>query len=279
MEIKVESSFLLSHILKCGQTFRYEELGEEKFFVIAKDKRVLVSQVGDKVNFSCSEQEFENYWKNYFDLYVSYDEIKSNLIQIEPKIEKYMEELYGIRVLRQDAFEMMITFILSQNNSMTNIKKVVANICDKYGSEMEDEYGTYHAFPTVEQLKDVERESFRQLKTGFRDKYLIDAISRVVSGELDLEVLKSMSTKDARDKLMKVKGIGRKVADCILLFGFYRLDVFPIDVWTRRAITKLYFEDKKVKDTLLLDKTYEIFGDYSGIAQQYIFYGIVQENS
>ncbi len=278
MKINVEESFLLSHILKCGQTFRYEEMGDEDFFVISKDKRIRVRQVASELELSCDEADFDAYWRNYFDLGLSYTDVKREILDIEPSIKPYMDELYGIRILRQDAFEMLITFILSQNNSMTNIKKVVDNICTKYGNEISDDFGTYHSFPTADMLKNVSKEDFRALKCGFRDKYLVNALEMINSGELDLDKLRHMSTAEARTELMKVKGIGRKVADCILLFGFYRLDVFPIDVWTRRAITKMYFNDEKVKDDLLLDKTYEKFGELSGIAQQYIFYGIVNEN-
>ncbi len=279
MKIKVEKSFLLSHILKCGQTFRYEEVGEEKFFVIAGTKRVLVSQDGDEVDFSCSEREYKEFWQEYFNLDLNYGDVKKKLAKIEPKIIPYMDELYGIRILKQDSFEMMITFIISQNNSMTNIQKVVNRICEHFGEKFSDDFGDYYCFPSLDAFTKVSKEEFRELKTGFRDKYLVDAISRVASGELDLDGLRTLTTDKARAELMKVKGIGRKVADCILLFGFYRLDVFPIDVWTRRALTRLYYEGEKVKDDTLLDKAYEVFGDYSGIAQQYVFYWIVKENS
>ncbi len=278
MKLKVEDSFLLSHILKCGQTFRYEELGEEKFSVCSADKRIIIEQKGNIIDVSCSEEDFENYWRKFFDLGLNYGEVKEEIRAIEPKISDYIDKLYGIRILKQEPFEMFITFIISQNNSMYNIKRVVNNICEKYGERKEDEFGVYYAFPTVEALSNVSREDFRELKAGFRDKYLVDAIAKINSGEIDLNEFYELSTKEGRKKLMTIKGVGRKVADCILLFGYYKMDVFPVDVWIRRALTNLYFEGQKVKDEVLLDKAYEVFGDLSGIAQQYVFYGIIEEN-
>ncbi len=278
MKLKVEDSFLLSHILKCGQTFRYEELGEEKFSVCSADKRIMIEQKGNIIDVSCSEEEFNSYWRKFFDLDLNYGEVKEKIREIEPKISDYIDKLYGIRILKQEPFEMFITFIISQNNSMYNIKRVVTNICENYGEKKEDEFGVYYAFPSVEALSKVSREEFRELKAGFRDKYLVDAISKINSGEINLNEFYELSTKEGRKKLMTIKGVGRKVADCILLFGYYKMDVFPVDVWIRRALTNLYFEGQKVKDEVLLDKAYEVFGDLSGIAQQYVFYGIIEEN-
>ncbi len=277
MLLVVDDSFLLTDILECGQAFRYERLGEEEYFVIAGGKRLHVKQVGYEVFMSCTDEEFDDFWEEYFDVRTDYTTIQKDLAKIEPKIKDLISAKRGIRILRQDPFEMLITFIISQNKSMVHIKQLVKGICEKYGEKREDEFGFYYSFPTPEALKAVSMDEFRMMKVGFRDKYLFDAVGKVTSGSIDLNALKDMSTEVAREQLTSIKGIGNKVADCILLFGYHKLDVFPVDVWTRRGLTKLYFENEKVTDDALREKAYDVFGQLCGIAQQYIFFGTISK--
>ncbi len=178
----------------------------------------------------------------------------------------------GLRILRQEPFEMMMTFIISQNKSMDQIKVLVERLAIAYGDYIEDSYGGYYTFPTPIQLQSVTEQDYRDLKVGFRAPYLQDAVRRVIDGSLCLEAIQGMDIQQARDALMTVKGIGPKVADCILLFGYGMVDVFPVDVWIRRMMTVTYFDEEKVSDKKILAFATSYFDGYAGIAQQYLFY-------
>jgi len=276
MKLLINETFNIQDIMECGQAFRYVKLDQANYEIIAFGKRLRVSQDGNEVAFTCTEVAFENLWEAYFDLKVDYQKLQKDLVAMEPRLEKYIDKKPGIRILKQEPFEMMITFILSQNKSMPQIMKLVNRVAENYGTKLEDQWGTYHVFPRPEQLSLVSEEAFRALKVGFRAPYLVDAISKVMDGRVDLEQIEVLPTDEARTMLLQVKGIGRKVADCILLFAYHRMDVFPLDVWMKRAITSLYFAGDKVSDQVMLKKAEETFGQLSGIAQQYIFYGTVE---
>lgn len=277
MKIKVDETFNIHDILECGQAFRYTRIETSTYLVIASGKRLRVVQIEDEVELSCTQTEFETFWQGYFDLEINYKTLQQELVVKESKLEQYITKKPGIRILKQAPFEMMMTFILSQNKSMPQIMQLVNRLAEHYGTRLEDDWGFYYAFPEVEQLSSVSEEDFRALKVGFRAPYLVDAISKVMDKTVDLERLQSLTTEEARTMLLQVKGIGRKVSDCILLFGYHRMDVFPLDVWMKRALTKLYFQEgAKVSDQVMLKKAEETFGHLSGIAQQYIFYGTVE---
>lgn len=273
MNIQVDEHFDLRDIMECGQAFRYRHLETGGYALIAHGKRLIAEQKGHSLTLDCSEKDWAQVWRGYFDFDRDYGRVKEALMAMEPRLATYIDKKPGIRILRQDPFEMLITFILSQNKSMVHIRQLVAAISQAYGSDIG---GGCHAFPLPEQLGQVSEESFRGLKTGFRAPYLVDAIHRVLTGQLDLESLKALPADEAREELLGVKGIGRKVADCILLFGYGKMDVFPLDVWMKRAMTKLYFDGKQPTDKVMLAKAQEKFGHLQGIAQQYLFYGTVE---
>lgn len=277
MNIKVNRSFDIKDIMECGQAFRYERLDDGHYDLIAYGKRIRVQQSGEQVELSCSEEAFDQLWKGYFDLSSDYEDMQNQLIGLDERMASYIGRKPGIRILRQEPFEMLITFILSQNKAMPQIKLLVKRISETYGDILTDVYGTYYAFPRPEQLAGVSEADFRALKVGFRAPYLVDAIHKVVTGRLDLEALWQGPTEEARETLMTVKGVGRKVSDCVLLFAYHRMDVFPLDVWMKRAVSQLYFNDQKVSDQVMLDFAAKTFGDLSGIAQQYLFYGTVDQ--
>lgn len=275
MNIKVDRSYDIKDIMECGQAFRYTRLEDHVYEVIAFGQRIRVKQKRNDVWMSCSELAYQQLWQTYFDLSSDYLRMQEELIKVDHRMAAYIDRKPGIRILRQEAFEMLITFILSQNKSMPQIKQLVARICETYGDVIKDNYGDYYAFPRPEQLSEVEDAEFRSLKVGFRAPYLVDAIGKVVSGEVDLEALNNMTTEDARNSLLTIKGVGRKVSDCVLLFAYHRMDVFPLDVWMKRAVSHLYYQDEKVSDQQMLTFAAEKFGNLSGIAQQYLFYGTV----
>ena len=164
----------------------------------------------------------------------------------------------GIRILRQEPYEALCTFIISQNNNIKRIKGIVQRLCESYGEPLPN--GQF-AFPTALTMAQLSVDDLAPLRAGFRARYLCDAAKRVADGEVDLEYCRTAGYDDARAELMKITGVGVKVADCTLLFGLHRVEAFPIDVWMKRAMEKLF-----------PDMTADDFGEYAGIAQQYIFH-------
>ena len=164
----------------------------------------------------------------------------------------------------------MISFIISQQNNIPKIKKAVEGFARLFGDEIEFKGSKYYSFPDVTKVKDITKEDLKELKIGYRDEYIIDAIKKVSSGEISYEELIKLPYKEAKEKLLTVKGIGNKVADCILLFSLLKFEAFPVDTWIKKAMTELYnLKEKEIKDYSKIN-----FGDYSGFAQQYIFYYI-----
>ncbi len=268
--------FDIEHILECGQAFRYSKLDDYQYDVIGFGKRVRVVQKGKDIEFLCSDEDYNKLWINYFDLKSDYGQFKKLLIEKEPRLAEAIEHKQGIRILRQEPFEMLITFILSQNKSMPQIKVLVNRLSTIYGTEQEDEFGKFNQFPSPQQLAHVTEAEFRELKVGFRAPYLVDAIHKVVSKQVMLESMYNQDTQEAREALMSVKGVGRKVSDCVLLFGFHKMDVFPLDVWMKRIMNHLYSKEDKLSDTQMLSLAEKLYGKLGGLAQQYLFYHYIK---
>ena len=274
--------FDVGKIFDCGQCFRFDEVScsrhEVEFAGVAFGKYIAVAQDSDTVYiYNATIEEYESVWKEFLGLDRDYGKINDDILSLSdnPALSDAVFRASGIRILRQDAWEAICSFIISQNNNIPRIKKLVAAISMACGervdlSGMDDHIadahkaneGNFYTFPTPESLIDLGIEGIAELKTGFRAKYIFDAASRVCSGEIDLRSIEKMSTADAVKYLCSVKGIGPKVASCALLFGFAKLDAFPIDVWIKKVIAR-YFDADFEPDSL---------GQYAGIAQQYLFY-------
>jgi N-glycosylase/DNA lyase len=249
----------LSQTLDCGQSFRWVEQQDGSFKGIAFKKSVTVRLDGTKLFIdNASEDDFNNIWKSYFDLELDYGAIRERISAIHPVLNEAAKYAPGIRILQQEPYETLCTFIISQNNNIKRIKGIVQRLCECFGEEIAE--GEF-AFPTAEKMASLSADDLAPLRAGFRNRYLIDAAQRVASGEVDLESCKALEYEQARKELMKITGVGTKVADCTLLFGMHRIEAFPIDVWMKRAMEKL-FPNMTGKD----------FGEYAGIAQQYIFH-------
>ncbi len=249
----------LRQTLDCGQSFRWTENADGSFNGIAYGRKVKVRLEGDILyieNSTCAD--FENIWKNYFDLDLDYGKIRDEIKKIHPVLSEAAEYASGIRILRQEPYEALCTFIISQNNNIKRIKGIVQRLCECFGEEISE--GAY-AFPTPQKMAELTVDSLAPLRAGFRSRYLIDAAQKVSHGEVDLESCRTLEYDKARAELMKITGVGVKVADCTLLFGMHRVEAFPIDVWMKRAMEKL-FPNMCAED----------FGEYAGIAQQYIFH-------
>ncbi len=213
---------------------------------------------------------------NYFDLNRNYSEIKDKLSKIDENVNLSVKYGEGIRILNQDLWETIISFIISANNNIPRIKGIIERLSQKYGNEIDWNGEKYYTFPTPEELRDVEVQDFRDLGTGFRDIRLYETTKIILEKRVDLKELYNIDTLKAREELLTLSGVGPKVADCILLFSdLKRFDVFPIDVWVRRVMNELYIknpDETKVNKKDIARIAKEKFGDLEGLAQQYLFY-------
>lgn len=261
--------FNIEEILECGQCFRFEKLGELEYKIIAYGKVLNIVQKGNRVEmYPCSKVEYEDIWKNYFDMDRDYNEIKAKVSENDEIMKKATEYAGGIRILNQESYECLMSFIISQNNNIPRIKGIISRMAEKYGKKAGDD----HLFPTLEEIKCASEEDLFSLRMGFRAKYIRDCIDKLLSGEVDLNEIDEMSTDELLKMLLKIKGVGQKVADCTMLFSMGRREVFPTDVWVKRVMEHLYFrgEDTNIKDIHAFAK--EKWGELAGYAQQYLFY-------
>ena len=261
------------HIFECGQCFRWKKEVDNSYTGVAMGRVINVSKEGDTVYLKNTNlEDFNNIWKAYFDLDTDYSKIKNQLKNMDEYLKKATEFGAGIRILRQDPWEMLISFIISSNNRIPMIQKAIKNLSKEYGTYIGNFRGEdYYNFPTPEQLNKATIEEIRACSTGFRDKYIKSTTERVINESEDVYNYKSLSTEECRKKLMEFSGVGPKVCDCISLFGMQKYDTFPVDVWVKRVMQEFYVEDDmslaKIRK-YALDK----FGDLSGFAQQYLFY-------
>ena len=269
-------NFHIGDILECGQCFRFQKLGHMHYSLTAFGKMLIVQQKDDFVEFwykdkPLSKEEFDTIWVPYFDLQRDYAAIISKITKSDATMQTAADFAPGIRILAQDPWETLISFIISQNNRISMIKNSVASLSRRYGTPIDREN---HAFPTLEQLAAATPDGLRDCKVGFRDKYIMDAVNKVATGQLPMNRNNNMPTADLREALLSVHGVGEKVAHCVLLFGYGRFDTFPVDVWVRRVMEQYYFDGKPTKAAAILDLAQEHFGEYSGFAQQYLFHFI-----
>lgn len=252
------SEFDLPLTLDCGQAFRWEETENGRWKGIAYGKYLELEKLSDGtvILYDTSEEDFNNIWRKYFDLDRDYEKI-IEIISENETLKNAAEYSYGIRILNQEPWETLCSFIISQNNNIKRIKGIISRMCESFGENK----GGYYTFPSAERVASLTLDELAPLRSGFRAKYILDAARKVSSGVVDLKNLKNIPVDDAREKLMKITGVGPKVADCALLFSQEHIDAFPKDVWIKRAM-----------ETLFGGELPEIAKPYAGIAQQYIFF-------
>ena len=273
VRVKYEGVYNLSKTLDCGQCFRYERVNDDEWLGVALGRLISIKQLdGELVIYNSTKEDFDSIWCHYFALDEDYGAIDTELLENcqNATFKMALECGKGIRILHQESWEALCSFIISQNNNIPRIKKIIDALSFALGKKIDSEimknHGAngreFYSFPTAEAILAAGEEFIFSLKTGFRAKYLIDAASKWCNGEVDEQEIKQIEgLNDAIDYLCKVKGIGLKVASCALLFGFERYDPFPIDVWMKRVLEK-YFEK---------DFSPATFGKYAGVAQQYLF--------
>lgn len=283
--------FNIKQILECGQCFRWERISDTNYIIVAYRRVIEVIQEGSTVTIlNTNMNDFNEIWKNYFDLDVNYEEVKEELSKDE-LLKKSVEFGYGIRILNQDPFEMLISFIISARNSIPSIMKTIKKISERWGDRIEYKDNIYYAFPTPEQLKEVSLEEIKETGASFRSKYIVDTISKVNAaldaknnGELteeleqfDLEYIKSLPVDECHKALQNFMGVGAKVADCIMLFSMSKHSAFPVDVWIKRAMIHFYLApDVSLNKIRVFGR--EKFGGLAGLAQQYLFYYARENN-
>lgn len=263
-------NFNIQQIADSGQCFRMNRIGnvENKisYRLIAYGRYLeLTQQDPETVELSCTKSEFLEVWEDYFDLTYDYGKVIADLNLGDDAFLKGAADYgSGIRILKQEPFEAMISFIISQNKNIPAIRNCVEALCEHYGEKKlcEKNGFTYHTFPTPEALAEAQKEALRALKTGYRDEYIIRAAQAVVEGRINFEELKSSSYEEAVKSLKGIHGIGEKVANCISLYSLHHIEGFPVDVWILRVLQEVYQNH--------FDK--QRYSGYAGIIQQYMFY-------
>ena len=243
--------------LDCGEAFRWAEQEDGSWSGAAYGKYLNIKEEnGNFILKDTSLEDFENVWRNYFDLDRDYAAICAKLKEDE-LVRETIDEYYGIRILNQEPWEALVSFVISQQNNIKRIKGIIKRLCDTYGEKICD---GWHAFPTRKTLSKLSVEDFEALGLGYRAKYVKKLADDVESGVIDLAAIKAMDLDDAKKTLLSIYGVGEKVANCALLFGFQFIRCFPVDVWMKRVLQ--YYPDGLP----------ECFSGYEGIAQQYLFH-------
>ncbi len=255
MNLDSRDNFSLGATVLSGQCFRWSQCGDG-YEGIVSGKKVTARQIGDRIEIHGAKSEDESFFRTYFDLDRDYTSINDEIIRMEPRLAPCESFARGVRILRQEPFEALCSFIISQNNNIPRIRGIVSRLCERFGTDI----GKGFAFPTPAQLADAKADDFAALGLGYRAPYLVDAVKRVNDGRFDISAAFAMPTDQLRSMLLEIHGVGPKVAECVLLYGFSRLECFPVDTWIKKALCELLGNDTPI-----------LSSPYAGIAQQYIF--------
>ncbi|MCL2628466.1 MAG: DNA-3-methyladenine glycosylase 2 family protein [Oscillospiraceae bacterium] len=261
IELRGVTDFDLAKTFECGQCFRWNADENGAYIGIALGRVVRLRKSNGSVFLACSADDFENIWQKYFDLDRDYAKIREFLC-VDDFMKKATAFGEGIRILRQDKWEALSSFVISQNNNIPRIRKIIDVLCRNYGEKIYFEEKEYYTYPPASKIALLNEKKLAPLRCGYRAGYLLDAARKVADGSVDLEAISKLTPEEAKAALLKLHGVGYKVADCMLLFGLHMLDAFPRDVWIRRALSGNYESD--------FDPG--VFSPYAGIAQQYMFH-------
>ena len=272
-------TFDAKNIFECGQCFRWNKEKENSYVGVFENSVVRVEQTSKSIYFEGVNSQDKNLQEicfSYFDMQRDYESLQKQLKKADSTLGKSIQYGQGIRILNQDLWETIISFIISANNNIPRIKGIIERLSKNYGQPLQWRENTYYTFPTPEELSKASIEDLRKLGLGFRDKRVYETTKMIVEKKVDLEKLKEEKNFETiRETLLTLPGVGEKVADCILLFStLKRLEAFPIDVWVKRVMNELYIhkEEGKVNNKEIQKIAYEKFGTLAGLAQQYLFY-------
>lgn len=270
-EIENVNDFELKDIFECGQCFRWKKENDGSYTGVINEGVLNVSKNNNKVVIKGElSKSLEETCLNYFDLNRDYSKIKEIISKNDENMQKAIEYGSGIRILNQNPWEMLISYIISAANNIPRISKTIENLSKKFGKRIEMDGKEYYLFPTPEELSKATMEELRECNLGFRDKYVYNATRIVLEGKIDFEDLKRENYEIAKKKLMQIPGVGAKVADCILLFSLGKIEAFPVDTWIKKVMNELYVDSTNI--TKINQYATQRFGEYAGIAQQYLFY-------
>lgn len=266
--------FSIEQICGSGQCFRLDKTADDTYELVAgsrylkiETRRTGTAKEGapraEETVLCCTQEEYEQFWKDYFDLTVSYEDIIGRIDSGDRYLKSAARFGSGIRILRQDVWEMIVTFIVSQQNNIPRIKGLIRALSERYGRKLEAADGrTYYTFPKAEELASATEEELRDMKLGYRSRYICATARMAAQKEVDLAAVKEMDYQEAREELMKFPGIGGKVADCICLFALHQMDAFPVDTHIKKALAAHYPDGFP----------FERYRGCAGVMQQYIFY-------
>ena len=269
--------FNLKDIFTCGQCFRWEENEDKSYTGVVRENVINIKkEENNYIIKSVGNEEIKKLVTDYFDLNRDYKALQKTLSTIDENMEKSIRYGQGIRLLNQDLWETIISFIISANNNIPRIQKIIKRLSENFGKLIVFQNQKYYTFPTPKELKDVTVEKYRELGLGFRDKRLYETTKTILENKVNLQELEcNKNTTEVRNILLTLSGVGPKVADCILLFSnLKRLEVFPIDVWVNRVMNELYIhgDENKISKKQVQKIANEKFGNLAGLAQQYLFY-------
>ncbi len=263
MNVEIKDDFDLDKIAASGQCFRVRRFADGGYRFICRDEVLYIRPAGqDRFAVSCGETDWQDFWTSYFDLEREYRGIRQKELGKNEFADAAMDSGRGIRILRQDPWEMLLTFLISQRKNIPAIEKAVEALCAAWGHPVLTEYETVSSFPSPAELAGVTEEALRDCGLGYRAPYVLDALQRVSGGDLDLAGLSSCEDDELLAQLQSVRGVGKKVANCVALFAYGRMDCVPVDVWINRAIEK----------DLQGSSPFSLYPGDAGIIQQYIFY-------
>ncbi len=272
-------TFDVKNIFECGQCFRWNKETENSYIGVFENSVVRVEQTSKSIYFegvNSQDRDLQEICFSYFDRQRDYESLQKQLKKADSTLGQSIQYGQGIRILNQDLWETIISFIISANNNIPRIKGIIERLSKTYGQPIQWKENIYYTFPTPEELAKASIEDLRKLGLGFRDKRVYETTKRIVEKKVDLEKLKEEKNfEKIRETLLTLPGVGEKVADCILLFStLKRLEAFPIDVWVKRVMNELYIhkEEAKVNNKEIQKIAYEKFGTLAGLAQQYLFY-------
>lgn len=272
--IENTAEFNPKNIFENGQCFRWEKEEDGSYTIVANKRVINVGRSGDNIILDNTNlEDFKNVWYSYFDFDRDYISLRNEFITGDEHLSRAAEFGEGLRILRQSVFEMIISFIISANNQIPRIKRSVDLLSERCGEYIGEYRGKKrYAFPSIEAVANISDEDLAYIKIGFRAPYIKNTANMILSGEVDIENLDKLSYEEAHNELMKLSGVGPKVADCILLFGCAREQAFPVDTWVIKFMNEYYIEEPQKNIKKIKARGLEVFGNKAGFAQQYLFY-------
>lgn len=260
------------HTFECGQCFRWNRVSDGHWFGVANGIALDLEWGGNNIILhDTTPEQYSNVWYPYFDLGRDYDAVKARLSENDPVMAEAVRYGYGLRLLKQDFNEVLVSFLISQNNGIPRIKKIIEALCSSFGAPVEHAGGICHAFPGPERLAALTLEDLKVIRAGYRDKYIYQTVRQICGNEVDMNAILNGDTGCSREEMLKLFGVGEKVADCILLFSGTKYDIFPVDRWVKRVMAELYLGHEASYAELNAFAS-EHYGALAGFAQQYLFY-------